>query len=266
MASIASREPNGFGLQDEYLNNFDENRHPGGLFAGILTTRADELGEESLGDLACWLARNGRGGGVRVLGLMEALSPRRDACGLDVLGWAARGGDESCLLLAGEACGAENVDQWGGGALHHWVETKRSAAGAGAQILLAFGADPTRRDRWGLLPMHWSRDPSVWAWSMAALWSRGEQQGWRYCNGVDYLLPAAALGNLELPQWIRRSAWGASPERGQRDEGSGGATWDANLFLGELAVRRQMISQMIARQNCIAERLGIELLLGAEPA
>lgn len=220
-------------------------------------------------DLTHWFARNGRGGGLRLLGLMGELSDRPDECGLDALAWAARGGDEASLLLAGEVCGGGGHDLWGGGPLHHWAETKVGTAGAGAQILLAFGVPPTGRDRWGMLPMHWSRDPGVWSWSMAALWSRGEPDGWMRCAGVGYEEIALALENFGLPTWIRRSTWGPRPrsrrENKAQPSSSGDSrqslTWSAESFRVEVGERNAMIRKRCEDQNCIAQKLGIELLL-----
>lgn len=215
-------------------------------------------------DLTHWLARCGRANGLRVLGLMGILSSEVDECGLDALTWAARGGDEESLLLAGEICAGGHQDGWGGSALHHWAETKLGAAGAGAQILLAFGVSAVGRDQWGLLPMHWSRDPGVWSWSMAALWSRGEPNGWMSCEGVPYEQVVKVIGNYGLPEWIAKSKGGFRPTAAQRKPApviAQSVTWCSEKFLRQIAEREQMIGQMCERQNCIAQKLGIELLL-----
>ena len=207
--------------------------------------------------LAHWLARTGRSDGLRVMGLMGLLSSGRDELGLDLLSWAARGGDEACLLLAGELCLAGSADKWGAGPLHHWCEVKKNGGGAGAQILLALKADPTARDQWGLMPMHWSRDATVWAWSMAALWGRGDPNGWMECRGVEYGEVARRLGNSEFAAWVDKSgsvrrptAFGGAPMRGgDAGEQSWGEQWEEDMRLRLLDLQRVQNSQeLLARE------------------
>lgn len=217
--------------------------------------------------LTHWFAREKSSDGMRVLALMGELSSGIDEYGMDAMCWAARGGDEDCLLLAGEACGASQKDCWGSSALHHWAETKMGAGGAGAQILMAFGALPAARDRWGFLPMHWSRDASVWAWSMAALWSIGEPDGWARCGVGGWEAAVDVLENADLARWLNLSPWGRV-SLASRPYNLGGkvATELCAVARVEIRGREQMIEQMIGKQNCIAKQLGIQLLPSAELA
>ena len=135
---------------------------------------------------------------MRSIGVLHELSSLQDSIGLDLLMWAARGGDESSIFLAGEVCKGSGVDSWGGNALHHWAEVMGSGLGSGSQILLAFGVDPCGRDILGLMPMHWGKTQGVWAWSMAALWARGKSESWRKCNQLSCASVAILLFNLRL--------------------------------------------------------------------
>jgi hypothetical protein len=225
-----------------------------------IIAHAEDLGEDDALFLAHGLARNGLADGLRVLGLMGKLNARVDGAGVDLLGWAARGGDESSLLLAGEFCGAGERDSWGGSALHHWAELKSEAAGAGAQILLTFGADPTSRDNWGLLPMHWSRDPGVWAWSMGALWGKGDPNGWMTCKGVSYQEVSKRMNNPEFVAWVERSKSARRIFMGApRVDPASEMGWDTG-WLGQMSERSSVLKQLEEIQNCIAKKLGIELM------
>lgn len=221
-----------------------------------------ELSESELLALGAWLARQGRAEGLRVLGLRGGLSANKDNLGMDLLSWAARGGDEECLLLAGEVCFAGGLDIWGGGALHHWAESKRQGPGVGAQILLALGASAAERDCWGMLPMHWCQDPGVWSWSMAALWAKDDPDGWRFCRGLDAMAATEACGVLGLREWADRQGEGAfskrrRPRRLAATSGSSSEENLANLLTG-IEIRRKKIGDAAAAQNCIAQQLGIE--------
>lgn len=237
---------------------------------GVLSHRLDEVGifftqpEKLL--LACWMARNRWSNGLRVLGLKGWLCHQPEANDVSLLSWAARGGDEACLILAGELCVRRGSDPWGGGALHHWAETKSAGSGAGAQILLTLGCSPAERDRWGLLPMHWSRDPVMWSWSLAALWTKGEPHAWLRCALGDYSEAMAILENDGLQTWSNKLGW----ERIARDrvaqmgverlaERRQGAHVSREQFAKEWREREESISVLVASQNCIARRLGIEL-------
>ena len=238
---------------------------PPAELAEALAGRVRDLPADWAMRLTHWFAHQKRAEGLRILGLMGELSAGVDECGMDAVCWAARGGDEDCLLLAGEACGASRQDGWGGGPLHHWAETKMGSGGAGAQILMAFGARPATRDRWGFLPMHWSRDSSVWAWSMAALWSIGEPSGWARCGLGGWEAAVDVLRNPELAHWLELSPWGCaslatSPSSGGAQAGAA----EREIVRVEIRERQQMMGQMSELQNCIAQELGIQLLLGAE--
>lgn len=225
----------------------------------------DERGELSDSEhlaLGAWLARQGRAEGLRVLGLRGGLSAKQDDLGMDLLSWAARGGDEECLLLAGEVCFAGGLDVWGGGALHHWAESKRPGPGVGAQILLALGAGAAERDCWGMFPMHWSQDPGVWSWSMAALWAKDDPDGWLSCGGLDAMDATEACGVLGLREWAGRQGAGSfvKRRRPRRAPATSGGSLDeklANLLTG-IEIRRKKIGDAAAAQNCIAQQLGIE--------
>lgn len=229
-----------------------------------------ELSEHELLGLGAWLARRGSAQGLRVLGLRGGLCAARDDLGMDLLSWAARGGDEECLLLAGEVCFSGAVDIWGGGALHHWAESKRPGPGVGAQILLALGVGAAERDCWGMLPMHWSQDHGVWSWSMAALWAKDDPEGWRSCGGVDAMDATEACGVLGLREWAGKLGDGSflKARRPRRPAAASGAILDeklANLLTG-IEIRRKKIGDAATAQNCIAQRLGIEygeIILGA---
>lgn len=224
-----------------------------------IISEADPLTDGEGRLLSHMLARCGLPDGLRVLGLMDRLGMGQDAAGMDLLSWAARGGDEACMLLAGEVCGAGRRDRWGGGALHHWAESKGGGIGAGAQILLALGVDPASGDNWGLLPMHWSRDPGVWAWSMAALWSRGKPNRWMQCGGVGYREACRRLENEGFVDWVERSKSARRATLGGERRPRAEAWPSEREWRSQMSERRAALGKMEAEQNCIAKKLGIEL-------
>lgn len=221
---------------------------------------AGELSERESAALAAWLARCGHSEGLRVLALRGSLGPAQDELGMDLLAWAARGGDEECILLAGEMCLGGAVDVWGGGALHHWAEKKAGGPGVGAQILLALGSGPVARDCWGMLPMHWCGDPGVWSWSMAALWANGEPEGWLWCSGGSAPEAMGAAGIHGLREWEARQA--RAPLAGRRRRQAQAPRAPSREILEDLLtgmeIRRKKILGAEAAQNCVARQLGIE--------
>jgi hypothetical protein len=218
------------------------------------------LSRADLASLAHWLARQGLGAGLRFLALRGELSDEVDEHGMNVLAWSARGDDEECVMLAGEACAPGALDVWGGNALHHWAQGRgRPGPRPGAQMLLALGVDPGLRDSWGMLPMHWSADSGVWAWSLLALWAKGDSDGWKTCGGRSSEEAMEWVGVTGLQDWAKKMKWD-SGRRARRGLSAPEVVPEpASEALDRLAARSKAIDQSRARQNCIAHRLGIEL-------
>lgn len=204
--------------------------------------------------LGHFFARTGCSDGLRYLALSGWDLAGKDRNGMDVLSWAARGGDEDCLLLAGEICRAGDLDIWGRTPLHHWVDGKKQSEGIGAQILLAMGGDPSVADKWGLLPMHISQDSGVWAWSIASLWAKGVPRKWRSCKGLPIEIAGPLLGNESLLVWLMKTQGVIKFPSEQVDSNSLGI----QLSNGIGEVKRKILSETL-EQNCVAKKLRIEL-------
>jgi len=203
--------------------------------------------------LVHFFARIGSSDGIRYLALAGWDLAGEDRNGMDMLSWAARGGNEDCLLLAGEICKTGIHDVWGRTPLHHWVDGRKKSEGIGAQILLAMGCDPSIDDLWGILPMHISQDSGVWAWSIASLWAKGMPDKWRSCKGLPVEIAGLLLGNELLVDWLSKTQ---KKVRVNVELGGGGE--ESQLLKGIGEVKRK-ISAETWEQNCVAKKLGIEL-------
>ena len=210
-----------------------------------------------------FLARTGNSELLRALGIVNMLNDHRDDLGMNLLMWASRGGDEASISLAGEVCKGNTLDIWGGNALHHWAESLTEGLASGCQVLLSVGVDPSQRDLMGLMPIHWGRNQAVWAWFMGILWARGRGDAWKSCNELSCGMVAKLMENKEMIDWLE--CW-----VGKKNKLDGCLTdfvksdkdikiivekWDSFMTL-----RRLRLESQIDQQNCVARKLGLELL------
>lgn len=223
-------------------------------FSHEFDSGGEELMQPERLSLGHFFARTGCSDGLRYLALSGWDLAGRDENGMDVLSWAARGGDEDCLLLAGEICRAGPPDVWGRTALHHWVDGRKQSEGIGAQILLAMGGDPSMDDNWGLLPMHISQDSGVWAWSIASLWAKGVPTKWRTCMGLPIEVAGKLLGNELLLDWLVKTQGTPRFPLERLDTNFLGV----KLSKGIVDVKQKILAETL-EQNCVAKKLRIEL-------